>query len=244
VLSTACALTLGLALSAASPQAPSPTEPARDRPLSDLLTILTRDIRALPSAESALLLGAGGGSALMLHPADDNLAGWAGQRGRSAYSRLGNVLGDGWIQGGAAAATYAIGLAGNSPAAAHVGSDLLRGQMLNGLATRGLKLAAGRRRPKGGADSLPSGHTSATFVTAAVLDSHFGWKIGLPAYAVAGFVGWSRLRDDAHWLTDVIVGGTIGAIVGRTVAHGHRERRWAVVPTASARSVGVTVARR
>jgi membrane-associated phospholipid phosphatase len=124
-----------------------------------------------------------------------------------------------------------------------VGSDLIRAQVLNAVITRGLKFAVGRKRPSGGRESLPSGHASASFASAAVLDSHFGPKVGLPAYAVAGFIGWTRVRDNAHWLTDVIVGGAIGAAVGRTVARGHRTMTWAVVPTVTRDQVAVHVVR-
>ena len=61
---------------------------------------------------------------------------------------------------------------------------------------------------------MPSGHTSATFASAAVLQDHFGWKVGVPSFAVAGFVGWTRIRDQHHWLTDVLVGAMIGFAVG------------------------------
>ena len=68
---------------------------------------------------------------------------------------------------------------------------------------------------------MPSGHTSATFASAAVLHRHYGWKIGLPAYAAASFVGWTRVRDRVHWLSDVAFGAAIGTVAGRAVAGRH-----------------------
>ena len=126
----------------------------------------------------------------------------------------------------------------------HIGSDLIRAQALNAILTRGMKAVVGRRRPSGGPDSMPSGHTTATFATAAVLNDHFGWTVGVPSFAVASFVGWTRVRDRAHWVTDVIVGAAIGTAVGHAVASGHRERSWTVVPVASAASVAVYYVRR
>jgi membrane-associated phospholipid phosphatase len=125
----------------------------------------------------------------------------------------------------------------------HLGSDLIRAQLLNAVLTRGLKLAAQRNRPHGGDDAMPSGHTSATFASAVVLQEHYGWRVGLPAYAVASFVGWSRIRDDRHWLTDVIVGATVGAIAGRTVTRGHGAA-WVVVPTATSQGAAIFLVRR
>jgi membrane-associated phospholipid phosphatase len=128
-------------------------------------------------------------------------------------------------------------------AVTHVGSDLIRAQVLNGLTTRGLKIFVDRRRPGGGGHSFPSGHSSATFASAAILGTHFGWKVAVPAYAVGGFVGWARVRDGEHWLTDVVVGATIGTIIGRTVARTHGSS-WAVVPVVSGSSTGILIVKR
>jgi hypothetical protein len=42
-------------------------------------------------------------------------------------------------------------------------------------------------------------------------------KAGIPAYALAGFVGASRMAGGKHYLTDVMVGAGIGIAVGHTV---------------------------
>ncbi len=242
MLTTTCALALALALQAPGTPASAPPPPD-DRPLHHFFQNLGKDIVALPSEETALLIGAAVGGALSARPADDNLQTWAAEQGPSGYTRIGRTVGDGWIQGGAALATYGVGLVSGHRTVTHVGSDLIRAQALNAVITRGMKFAAGRRRPSGGRESLPSGHASASFASAAVLDSHFGPKVGIPAYAVAGFIGWTRVRDNAHWLTDVIVGGAIGAVVGRTVARGHRNQTWAIVPTVGRDQVAVHVVR-
>lgn len=90
---------------------------------------------------------------------------------------------------------------------------------------------------------MPSGHTTASFTSAAVLEAHFGWKAGVPAFAMASFVGWSRIRDHEHFLTDVVVGAAIGVVAGRTVTAGHRGRAWAVIPVASGGTAAVYVVR-
>jgi membrane-associated phospholipid phosphatase len=218
--------------------------PPRERPLHDLFRNVVRDLRHLGSTDTLMVAGAGTAAALGLHPGDDNLNGWLMARGPAGYVDAGNLIGDGWVQAGAALGTYATGLLVDHPRATHVGSDLIRAQFLNAILTRGMKLAARRDRPSGSPDSMPSGHTSATFATAAVLHEHFGWKAGAAGYAAAGFVGWSRVRDDHHWLTDIVVGTTIGLIAGRTVTAGHRDRQWAVVPVATHASAAVYVVKR
>lgn len=242
MFSSTCLLVLTLTLQGVpSPPVETLPEPAHDRPLHEFFQNLGRDIVALPSGETLALVGTGVGGALAMRPADDDLHVWADGKGESGYTPIGRTAGDGWIQGGAALATYGVGLLADDRRVTHVGSDLIRAQALNAVLTRGLKFVSGRRRPSGGRESLPSGHASASFATASVLGSHFGPKVGIPAYATAAFIGWTRVRDNAHWLTDVIVGGAIGAAVGRTVTRGHEPTSWMVVPSASSDAVAIHV---
>ena len=238
---------LSIALAAQTPPSPvpppEPTPIADDRPIVDIFQNFIADIRALPSPESALVAGVGGGASLALGAADDDVDAWSESEGQSPYTKALGWIGDGWVQAGGAFGTYAVGVLTKHRLTRHVGSDLIRAQFMNGVLTRSLKIVVDRTRPSGGGHSFPSGHSSATFTSAAVLHSHFGWKVGAPAYAVAGLVGWTRVRDRAHWLSDVAVGATLGTIVGRTVARGHGERAWTIVPTASATSVAIHITR-
>lgn len=96
--------------------------------------------------------------------------------------------------------------------------DLGEAAVVNLAFTGLLKAATSRERPnKTDDDSFPSGHTSNAFALATVLTKHYGRKIGPSAYIGATLVGASRLRSNAHWLTDVTVGATLGYLVGRSV---------------------------
>ena len=96
--------------------------------------------------------------------------------------------------------------------------DLLDAAVVNFTYTEVLKVAVGRERPNGQDNkSFPSGHTSQAFAMASVAQQHYGWKIGVPAYALAGLMGASRIHEDKHWLSDVVAGAGLGYIVGRTV---------------------------
>jgi membrane-associated phospholipid phosphatase len=245
VFSAAGVLTLTVSLAAvqAVPAPPPAAAAPPEQPLTRLFQNLAEDFRRLPSLESATIATAGGGGALIAHRVDDDLRSWGDRHVESGYTGLGRVGGDGWLHAGAAIGTYAFGLVKHHQTATHLGSDLIRAQVLNGVITRVIKLAAHRERPSGSSDSMPSGHASASFATAAVLGGHFGWRVAVPAYAGAGFIGWTRVRDRAHWLSDVVVGAAIGTIAGRTVTRGHRARGWTVVPTAGRRTVGVMVIR-
>ena len=231
MLSSACALALGLALSSSS-QTVAPAPPV-DRPFQQLLPNLVTDFRSLPSRDTVLIAAAGSAITFALRPADDHIEENGQDEEHSQYAVLGSWLGDGWVQAGAAITTYTVGVAIKHRPTRHIGSDLIRAQIANGLLTRVLKVTVDRERPDGGGHSFPSGHASATFATAGVLGAHFGWRVAVPAYAIAGFVGWARVRDSQHWATDVAAGATLGAIVGHSVARTH-SRSWAIVPAVSA----------
>ena len=171
--------------------------------------------------------------ALIVHPYDARVAEWAATTEYSSYSPLGDLLGEGWFQATTALGTYAVGRLTKDRTVTHIGSDLIRAQLLNGIITKTLKLTTERTRPNGGSQSFPSGHSSATFASVAVLQNHFGWKVGVPAYAVATFIGWARFRDNSHWVSDVVFGSALGIAIGRTVVVGHAPKSWQVVPTAT-----------
>jgi hypothetical protein len=254
VFETAWALTFALTVQTAAgvAQLPPPAErpalqPATwtdDQPLTRLLPNLWHDVRAVPSLNSALVLSAGGAAAAVVRNVDDDYAARSAEMGYSSYASLGQVLGNGWLQVGAAFGTYGVGKVAHKPQVIHIGSDLIRAQALNALITVSLKVAVNRTRPNGGPYAFPSGHTSATFASAGTLGAHYGWKVGVPAYAVATFVGWTRARDGKHWLSDVAFGAAVGIVAGRTVASKHaKPARLTVtpVPTKGGGMVMVTI---
>ena len=62
--------------------------------------------------------------------------------------------------------------------------------------------------------SFPSGHTSVSFAAAASLEKRYGWEVGLPAHAVAAFVGVARVQANKHFWHDVIAGAALGEAAG------------------------------
>ena len=96
--------------------------------------------------------------------------------------------------------------------------DALDAAVMNVVYFQSIKLVAQRTRPNGSNDqSFPSGHTSNAFALATVAERHYGWKMGVPAYLLAGVMGASRMKQDMHYFSDVMAGATLGYIVGRTV---------------------------
>jgi hypothetical protein len=68
------------------------------------------------------------------------------------------------------------------------------------------------------------------FATATVLQRRYGWKVGIPAYGFAAYVAASRLSENKHFLSDVILGAAIGIMGGRTVTVGRGPVRFVLSP--------------
>ena len=75
-----------------------------------------------------------------------------------------------------------------------------------------LKYSIDDNRPNGSHSETAfiSAHTAAAFSGAAFIQRRYGWKFGAPAYALASFVGWSRVHVHAHDTDDVLRGAGIG----------------------------------
>jgi hypothetical protein len=112
---------------------------------------------------------------------------------------------------------WIAGHAAHSIRGADAGRDLLRAQLSAMSWTYAVKYAVGRTRPNGDPRSFPSGHTSASFATATVLQQHYGWKLGAPIYALATYTAAERVMDEKHWASDVAFGAVVGVLSGRTV---------------------------
>ncbi len=80
--------------------------------------------------------------------------------------------------------------------------------------TYALKYGINKHRPEGALDgrAFPSGHTSFAFQGASFLQRRYGWKYGVPAYALAAYVGWSRMEGigERHDGWDVLGGALVG----------------------------------
>jgi hypothetical protein len=79
-----------------------------------------------------------------------------------------------------------------------------------------LKYTTNVMRPdSSAANSFPSGHTTLAFSGAEFLwqeyKDHTIW-IGLAGYAIAGTIGFARVINNKHWITDVFAGAGIGIL--------------------------------
>lgn len=235
-LSAAIAATLAQAPPPAAPrQAPPPpvttTARAVDNPWVHLIPNLGRDLQAFVAPETAGLLIGGGVAALALHTDADDRARTSVLKQpviEPGLAKFGNTYGN-YPQPIGAIAVWGLGKATRQASMEATGAVLIRAQLLNGILTQAIKVGAQRERPNGGNHSFPSGHTSATFTTAAVLQARHGWAVGLPAYALGGIVAWSRVRSNHHWVSDVVFGAALGTAAGHAANRGAK-RQWSVVP--------------
>jgi membrane-associated phospholipid phosphatase len=143
------------------------------------------------------------------------------------------------------ASMYGVGrLVGNDEMAdlgLHGSEAILVGLVVTG----GLKVLAGRARPYLGREdahnfgllrgwgnrdyaSFPSGHTLIAFAAAAAVTEETRrywpnavWGIGTVMYGGAALSGWSRMYDNQHWMSDVVVGGAMGIFAGRKIVRFH-----------------------
>jgi membrane-associated phospholipid phosphatase len=76
-----------------------------------------------------------------------------------------------------------------------------------------LKYLVDKPRPDGAKDghAFPSGHTASAFSGASFIQKRYGWAYGAPAYALAGFVAYSRVEglNDRHDPWDVLGGAAV-----------------------------------
>ena len=109
----------------------------------------------------------------------------------------------------------------------HLGMDELEAAILSEGLVAVAKQVGRRERPlredgtRESGYSFPSGHATVTFAAATVLQQHLGYKAAIPTYIVATYVAASRLHDNVHWTSDVVMGAALGVMIGRTVTwHG------------------------
>lgn len=217
--------------------------PCEQHGASTVFRCLWSDVRRLTRRDSAVWLATGGALAAGSLFLDDAVErGWTNDRHHSVV-QFGEHLGEAGVHFGVPAALYAVARMTRHPDAAALGITLVRAQLVNAVLTRSLKTIP-RARPYQdeatvGKGSFPSGHASATFASATVLARRFGWRAGLPAFAVATFVGATRLQN-VHYLSDVTFGAALGIASGLTISM--PARRATVSPMVGPGVTGVTIA--
>lgn len=105
---------------------------------------------------------------------------------------------------------------GDTRGAMQAGGSMLAAQAM----AQGLKATVHETRPDGSdRRSFPSGHTSMAFAAASSILERRGPAEGIPALAVASFVGVARVEARKHHWQDVFAGAAIGTASGLLITH-------------------------
>lgn len=147
-------------------------------------------------------------------------------RDQIVWSGRVSQLGASYSLGGMAGGAYLVGKITRN--------DRLRSAGLLGLEALGhtqiavfaFKQATNRERPldhdgKGrfweGGNSFPSGHAAGAFAVATVFASEYHDRPAIPiaAYSLAAAVAASRVGARRHWVSDIVVGGSLGFLIGK-----------------------------
>jgi membrane-associated phospholipid phosphatase len=227
------------------------------RVLRDLGTLATRPLHFDSRDWTRLALGtAAVGVAFVL---DNPVRDWVHEDGSVASGDVARRVRPLGTWGGLALAggLFLGGRLANDPDVASTGADALEAVVISaGLIAPLLKETVGRARPLAGrgktsndpfsgGQSFPSGDATEAFALASVISAHtesFGLRAA--AWGLAGLVAWDRIRLDAHWTSDVVAAGLIGAAVGDWVVRHHRgdraaHNRLVIMPLLSPHQVGI-----
>ncbi len=113
------------------------------------------------------------------------------------------------------------------------------------LVTYGLKEAFPEWRPdRSDRKSFPSAHTSTAFAAASTVFNREGAALGVPAMAVASFVGVARVEADKHHWYDVAVGAGIGMASGFLITRQRPGRLAVLTPWGDTKGGGLSLAMR
>jgi membrane-associated phospholipid phosphatase len=98
--------------------------------------------------------------------------------------------------------------------------DTFKSLLFTSSITQALKISIGQKRPSGPKKykpftndndyhSMPSGHATRAFTFATVFSNHYP-EYKIYAYTLASLIAVSRLYEDRHYLSNIVVGAGIG----------------------------------
>jgi hypothetical protein len=211
------------------------------------------DFKAFPRRRSTwVILGIGAAAAAAVHPVDDEVnAHLQGSDAAAKFFAPGKWIGSAYVQAGTAVGLYVIGRYALPHAdgetrtnkVSHIGFDMLRALVVSQTFTQVIKNTVRRDRPTGVCCAFPSGHASAAFASASVIERHFGYRGSVPMFLIATYVATSRLHEDQHFLSDVVFGASLGMASGWTVVGRHGRSSYAVAPVPLRGGMMVTLTR-
>lgn len=198
---------------------------------------------------------------------EEDIQGWVQEHRNSetgSVARFAKPFGDGKYTLPALATLYLVGRLSDNGRARRTALLGVESFVVTGIFTETLKHTTHKHRPRSGdleniawdgpratrANlSFPSGHAASAFAVATVLASEYGDHRAVPplAYSAATLCALSRVHDNAHWASDVIIGSAIGYFTAKTIVglHGRGgEGNLSVRPTLGEGRAGLSLAYR
>ena len=229
---------------------------------SDTKYILLSPLRwqAKDWLKASLVLGATGGLFLL----DDEIRDFVQDERSTTTDDIASVFepfGNGGYTFGGLVGFYLYGRFFENTKAERTALLAVESFAVTGIFTFALKFSTGRVRPQSAQNSrewngpnlddvsFPSGHTSSAFAIATVLASEYKNNPWVPpvAYGLATLTGLSRLNDNKHWASDVLLGGALGYFVSKTILKLHsnkKGRHYTIYPRISRKEAGLDFAMR
>jgi membrane-associated phospholipid phosphatase len=216
---------------------PSPAAPEPEKPKGPIVVRDHRTIRSFPAnlghnmvevwthpSVKPLLIGSA--VTALSFTLDHSTIRFFERHPMQTYGDVGRVLGTGAVAAAVSAGVLGVGRYANGDRFRAATYDMSQAVVVNFLYTLAIKEVVRRPRPDlSDKMSFPSGHASNAFACAQVWVEQYGWKAAVPGYLAAGLVAGSRLALKKHNMSDVVAGGTLGIIVGKSVA------RWDAKPS-------------
>jgi membrane-associated phospholipid phosphatase len=156
------------------------------------------------------------------------------------FGNAGDIVGGLPVQGGITAGAFLAGQLFKNNKLTHFGLDNLQAQVFTGGVALVIKNLSHRARPETGEgafkwygpfkgwgnESFFSGHTAFSFCTANMVYLHSGkkWWVGVLGFGTATAVGLSRMQQQKHWSSDVVMGAIMGTAISGFV-YKHQEKR-------------------
>jgi membrane-associated phospholipid phosphatase len=203
-------------------------EMAFSRDIGNAWYRLRDDSAAVFQPQNLLALAIAGGGALVLRSEVDGQVRKHTAKHRNRWGNgstfLGNI-GDAEVQIPILLGVYYMSLRNQDEELHDFSTTLLSAFTINGLSTLAIKVVTDTDRPSDtyndGRFGFPSYHSSSSFTVASVIDEYYGMQYGVPAYVVAGLIGWSRIDSRDHDLSDVLFGSAMGYVIGKSIARHH-----------------------
>jgi membrane-associated phospholipid phosphatase len=113
------------------------------------------------------------------------------------------------------------------------------------LTTEVLKRVTKVERPDRTNDlSFPSGHAARAFSAASYVHRRHGWEYALPAYALATYVGYTRVQADRHRWGDIVGAAAVSTITTWLLVEPKSKKKVAISPRFDGDFVGVALTAR